>query len=52
MPQKDKEQSGRDRKKSKKDGDKNGIYSSKHIRIAEARTSTDKKIKNKKSNKN
>ena len=51
MPQKDKEQSGRDRKKSKKDGDKNGIYSSKHIRIMEERSSSQKKDKKNKKTK-
>lgn len=44
MPQKDKEQTEREKKKSKKDGSKDRIYSSKHIRMME-------KIKNKKSNK-
>ena len=45
MPQKDKEETGRERKKCKKDGDKNGIYSSKHIRIMEERSSSQKKNK-------
>ena len=49
MPQKDKEQNGRERKKDKKDkkgGIKDGIYSSKHIRLIEERNYN--QIKNKK----
>ena len=51
MPQKDKEQSGRERKKCKKDGNKNGIYSSKHIRITEERSTGQKKDKKNKKTK-
>lgn len=45
MPQKDKEQSSRDRKKNKKDNDKSGIYSSRHIRILENRAEKNKNLK-------
>tara|TARA_B100001094_G_C17424304_1_gene436125 strand:- start:303 stop:458 length:156 start_codon:yes stop_codon:yes gene_type:complete len=50
MPQKDKEQNGRERKKSKKGRDQNGIYSSKHIRLIENRL-IENRITNDKKNK-
>lgn len=48
MPQKDKEQTGRERKRDKKGGSKDGIYSSKHIRLLEERTSNQKDKKSSK----
>ena len=46
MPHKDNEDNRRERKKSKKWKHKDGIYSSKHIRIMEERCTTqNKKLK-------
>ena len=37
MPQKDKSETNRDRKKGKKGNGKDGVYSAKHVRILEGR---------------